>query len=45
MMHFTPFFQFALPLVIPGALIILLAALLADSRRKTVSDLSHICNT
>jgi hypothetical protein len=27
-MHFTPFFQFALLLVIPGALVILLGALL-----------------
>jgi hypothetical protein len=28
MMHVTPFFGFALALVIPGALVILLAALL-----------------
>jgi hypothetical protein len=28
MIHVTPFFEFALALVIPGALIILLAALL-----------------
>jgi hypothetical protein len=28
MTHFTPFFQFALALVIPGALVIVLAALL-----------------
>jgi hypothetical protein len=31
-MHFTPFFQFALLLVIPGALVILLAALLLTGR-------------
>jgi hypothetical protein len=33
MMHFTPFFQFALLLVIPGALVILLAALLLTAER------------
>jgi hypothetical protein len=32
MMHITPFFQFALSLVIPGALLILLAALLLTGR-------------
>jgi hypothetical protein len=32
MMHFTPSFQFALLLVIPGALVILLAALLLTGR-------------
>jgi hypothetical protein len=31
-MHLTPFFQFALLLVIPGALVILLAALLLTGR-------------
>jgi hypothetical protein len=31
-MHFTPFFQFALLLVIPGALVILLAAALLTGR-------------
>jgi hypothetical protein len=30
--HFTPLFQFALRLVIPGALVILLAALLWTRR-------------
>ena len=32
MTHFTPFFQFALSLVVPGALIILAAALLWTGR-------------
>jgi|AmaraimetFIIA100_FD_contig_41_29122770_length_226_multi_1_in_0_out_0_1 hypothetical protein len=32
-MHFTPFFQFALLLVIPGALLILLTALLWIGRQ------------
>jgi hypothetical protein len=32
-MHFTPFFQFALLLVIPGALLILLTALLWTGRQ------------
>jgi len=31
-MHLTPFFQFALLLVIPGALVLLLAALLLTGR-------------
>jgi hypothetical protein len=33
MMHITPFFGFALALVIPGALLILLAALLWSGER------------
>jgi hypothetical protein len=32
-MHFTPFFQLALLLVIPGALLILLTALLWTGRQ------------
>ncbi len=32
MMYFTPFFQFALALVVPCALVILLAALLWTGR-------------
>jgi hypothetical protein len=32
-MHFTPFFQFALHLVIPGALLILVTAFLWTGRQ------------